>query len=294
MSQHSASPPPSEPTALCTAYGPLLPLLHTDGLPPDEAGVVGEHLASCAWCRARLADYDALYAALQRHFDPDSMGSTPIPTVDEIAVRSARPQPPTLAQIAVWQWSASRPHSRLSLALGTIAAVLLVALFGTLLVRQWGFVGASSTLDPQAKAYVAVLRAYYPPLLNDLGIERLRCITAYDSAPEADKGQHLSDCKPVEMAVVSASQALLAHLRSTAPPARWQVADTQLKAWAQRLVSVYKDRIRAIDQNDTAWFSQLVDTEIDPVSGQSCGPIQQINAELPDADQFPVSVSGSC
>jgi hypothetical protein len=176
-----------------------------------------------------------------------------------------------------------------------VAALLLVALFGALLLGQKGFLlGGSSTLDAQARTYVAVLRACYPPVLDTLGTENLQCIAGYDSAPTADKGTHMAGCQQVEKAVVTVSQTLLTQLGATSAPPRWQTADTLLKAWAQRLSTVYNDRILAISAGDTDQFAQLVDTEIDPVLDQSCAPIQQINAELPAKSQFPLSVSGSC
>jgi hypothetical protein len=298
MNQSSAFLSPPEPSALCTAYTPLLPLLQTDGLPPDEARSVDEHVAGCAWCQAKLAEYDALYVALRRQFGPDAAGLVSrVPTVSEIAARSVRPSAPRPSRVTAPPGCLTRSPSRLRrlLPFEAVAALLLVALFGALLLGQKGFLlGGSSTLDAQARAYVAVLRAYYPPVLDALGTENLQCIHGYDGAPPADKGTYMAGCQQVEAAVVTASQTLLDQLVASTPPPRWQSADTLLKAWAQRLSTVYNDRILAIRIGDTDQFAQLVDTEIDPVLAQSCAPIQQINAELPANSQFPLSVSGSC
>jgi len=298
LNQSSAFLSPPEPSAFCTAYAPLLPLLKSDGLPFDEARSVNEHVAGCAWCQAKLAEYDALYAALRRQFDPDAADlASRVPTVSEIAARSVRPSAPRSSRVTAPPGSLARSPSRLRrlLPFEAVAALLLVALFGALLFGQKGFLfGGSPTLDAQARAYVAVLRAYYPPVLDALGTENLQCIAGYDSAPAADKPAHMTGCRQVEAAVVIASQTLLARLEVTPAPPRWQDADSKFKAWASALINAYNHRIQAINIGDTTQFAQLVDTEIDPALGQSCAPIQQINAELPANSQFPLSVSGSC
>jgi hypothetical protein len=272
--------------------------MHTEGLPSDEAYAVGEHLAGCAWCRAKVAQYDALHAALRRHYDPDAMIApvvAPIPSVGVIAARSARPAHPTPERLAAPRWSVGRPRARLPLSLGTVAALLVIALFGVVLGWQRGVgAGSTPTLDPQAQAYVEVLHADYLPLLDALGADRRQCIAAYESAPAADKPQALSACKPVETNVVTASQTLLADLAATPTPSRWRSADAQLNAWAQALIAIYTHRIQAIDAHNTTQFVALVDAEIDPAAGRSCAPIQRINAELPPGSQLPLSASGSC
>jgi hypothetical protein len=298
MNESSAFPSPPEPGAICTAYAPLLPLLQSGELLPDEARSVDEHVAGCAWCQAKLGEYDALYAALRRQFGPDAAGLVSrVPAVNEIVARSVRPPAPRPSRVTAPPGSLARSPSRLRrlLPIEAVAALLLVTLFGALLVGQKGFLFRGSyTLDAQAQAYVAVLRAYYPPVLDTLGTENLQCIAGYDSAPTADKKTHMAGCRQVEAAVVAASQTLLDQLMASTPPSRWLGAHTLLKAWAQRLSIVYNDRVLAIDAHDTTQFARLVDSEIDPVLGQSCAPIQQINAELPANSQFPLSVSGSC
>jgi Putative zinc-finger len=298
MNQSSAFPSPPEPSALCTAYAPLLPLLHSDGLPPDEARSVDEHVAGCAWCQAKLAEYDALYVALRRQFGPDAADLVSrVPTVSEIAARSVRPSAPRPSRVTAPPGSLTRSPSRLRklLPFEAVAALLLVALFGALLLGQKGFLfGGSPTLDAQAQAYVAVLHAYYLPVLDALGTENLQCIAGYDSAPTGDKKAHMTGCTQVETAVVTASRNLLDQLMASTPPPRWQGADMLLKHWASSLINAYDDRIQAIETHDTGQFSHLVDTEIDPALNQSCAPIQQINAELPANSQFPLSASGNC
>jgi Putative zinc-finger len=294
MSQNFASPAPVGPRALCATYAPLLPLLPTGGLTPDEARAVHEHLAECTWCRARLVEYNAVYAALRRHVGPDTIDS-PVPTVSEVVTRSEQSLTPVLQRFTVPQRSVVRTRWHGRFPIGAIAAVLLVALFGALLLWQRDAVGnGQQTLDPQAHAYVSVLRAYYQSVLDALGAEGRQCITAYDNAPAADKLQDMLACRPMETAVVTASQTLLTRLAMTQPPPRWQSADRELKQWAQELISAFTHRLQAIDAHDTTRFAQLVDTEIDSTSALSCAPIQRINADLPADNQLPVSASGIC
>ncbi len=68
MSEHSASAPPPAPGPLCAAYSPLLPLLDTQALPPEQEASLREHLADCAWCQNQLAAYAVVEAALRRHY----------------------------------------------------------------------------------------------------------------------------------------------------------------------------------------------------------------------------------
>jgi len=68
MSEHSASAPPPTPGPLCAAYSPLLPLLGTQALSPEQEVSLRAHLADCAWCQNQLATYAVVEAALRRHY----------------------------------------------------------------------------------------------------------------------------------------------------------------------------------------------------------------------------------
>src|SRR5690242_1605485 len=87
---HSTPAPSSGPGPLCSAYGPLLPLLQSGELASDQAAATREHLAGCAWCRAQLGSYNTLYAALRTRFDPDLVAAhVRVPSVREIAALGA-------------------------------------------------------------------------------------------------------------------------------------------------------------------------------------------------------------
>ena len=60
------------PTPACAAFEPLLPLLDTNALTPDDATATREHITGCAWCRAQRAGYDTFEAALRRQYGSDS------------------------------------------------------------------------------------------------------------------------------------------------------------------------------------------------------------------------------
>lgn len=66
--------PMPAPTPECAAFEPLLPLLNTDTLTPDEATATRQHIAGCAWCRAQCEGYDVFEVALRRHYRSDVSG----------------------------------------------------------------------------------------------------------------------------------------------------------------------------------------------------------------------------
>jgi len=68
MNEHAASAPPPAPGPFCAAYAPLLPLLDTRALPPEQEVSLREHLADCAWCQSQHAAYAVVEAALRRHY----------------------------------------------------------------------------------------------------------------------------------------------------------------------------------------------------------------------------------
>lgn len=173
MTQHTTS----QPGALCAAYAPLLPLLETGGLDPDEALTVREHVNSCAWCQARLADYDALYSELQSRFGLDSAASE-APSMRQIAHLSRRSLISTPRQSVAPRRYIARPTiPRVPLRAELVAALLVVAMLSLLLgwIRQ-AQSGGQPSLDPQARAYVMTLRADFPRVLDALGVDTRQCI----------------------------------------------------------------------------------------------------------------------
>jgi hypothetical protein len=295
---------------MCAVYAPLLPLLQTDELPPEQEAATREHLRSCAWCRSRVAQYDRLYAALRSRFDPDVMAAgVDVPSAREIAAlstvsssggrsqgaerRSSQPDEPEDSAPSA-QKPAARWHvPRVALRLEAAAAILLIALLaGLLLWRHGPGQGGPPPLDPQSQAYVAALRTEYLPLLDAKGTEVRQCVTAFESAPTSDQPQLMADCRPLEVAVQTDSQTLLSHLQTIAVPSRWQSANGQLKTWAQAEIDFSMARIQAIDAHDVARFRTLGVLGTSNQSG--CSAIQQINAALPSDSQLPVSASGEC
>lgn len=298
MSHPPISRPSPQPGALCSAYAPLLPLLNTDGLAPDEVGSVRMHLMDCDWCQARLAEYDALYGALRRRFGQDAVVAD-VPSVRTIAALGRRTPISAPVRSMVPRSPTTRPLKRFALRVPlraeVAAALLVVALLGVLLGWQRGLLpGGLAPLDPQARAYLAVLHTDYQPVLNALGMDNRQCVNVLISVPSADKHADMIACKPVEQAVVIASQRLLTDLEKTPPPPRWRAADSGLKSWAQALIKAFNDRFRAINANDIARFVDLANSEVAPASNLSCTPIQQINADLPAASRLPASAFGTC
>jgi hypothetical protein len=304
---HATPNPSSWPSPACRPYGPLLPLLRTGELAEEQAAPIREHLADCAECRARLADYDALYGALRRHFDPDVVAAgVRVPSAREIAGRSARPSDDLAGRTRREHRSrleipdeftpATRGYTHrrlLPIRFETIAALLLVALLGALLaVQHYGWLGGPPSLNAQEQAYVAVLDADYRPLANAIGADSRQCVAAFDSAPASDKPQDMADCRPVEVTALTDSQTLLAHLQATPTPPQWRSADGQIKAWAQAQIDLYTARIQAIDARDLATFKTLGDQGVS--NGSICDAMQQINADLPAENQFAASPIGNC
>src|SRR5579885_3831196 len=122
MSQNHHQPSPA-----CAAFAPLLPLASHDLLSEAEDTSLRAHLATCAHCRAALADYDHVEAALRSTFAP-RQGAVPPFSREEIMQildhRDDHPVPvvppvPTLPQ---------RKPRRLVTRLAALAAVLVLAI----------------------------------------------------------------------------------------------------------------------------------------------------------------------
>lgn len=307
MTYDSTSGPRLTPGPTCSVYAPLLPLLHTGELTVEQAASTQEHLANCAFCRTRLAEYDTLYVALRARFDPDVMtASVRIPVASEIAQLSGGSRSGSKLGALGPRVSDDGESERDELAargyvvrrrvprwFEAVAAVLLISLLGGVLLWQRGSgLGGPPPLDAQSQTYVAILRADYLPLLDAIGAESRQCVAAFDGAPASDKSQAMTDCRPLEAAAQTASQTLLDHLQAASAPARWKSADEHLKAWAQDEVAFYGARIQAIDAQDVGKFKQLGDQGADDQS--ECAAIVQINADLPADAQLPSNAAGYC
>lgn len=139
-------PPRLIPSALCVAYAPSLALLSTGELDPEQERSLREHLADCRWCRAKLAGFDVVDAALRRHWGVGSVASRAA-TVAEIADARERgvspndwdvPEEPEIS----YQFTRTPRHWT---HLATLAAVLLVALLAASLANQRDRTGPASS-----------------------------------------------------------------------------------------------------------------------------------------------------
>lgn len=300
MNKNSAVPPSGGPGPLCTAYAPLLPFLPTGGLQPEESAAARAHVAECAWCQTQLVAYDALYAALRRQYGPavarPSVTTTPVLpalTVAQVAALAGGPASPPIsvprreASARAFAGTSVARRSVPSTVLAVAAVLLLIVFAGAIFSWQRGVGGAKTSLDPQARAYMAILRQYYPPVLDVVGQDFRDCSSTFGNIPPSSQLQTMAACRPTEVAAATASQALLAHLQTANPPARWRSANHELEQWAQALTRAFDDRVAAIDARDVARFMTLATSEVQPASDLSCAPIEQINAELPFASQLP-------
>ncbi len=127
----------------CAAFEPLLPLAAHDLLDPEEGRTLQAHLADCAHCRARLAAYDRLDAALRLRFDQGA--STSLLTEDmmqEIEHKEHEEREAPVPQRP--QRAAARPRRVLSW-VSAIAAVLVIGLVATALIASHPSTGTKTT-----------------------------------------------------------------------------------------------------------------------------------------------------
>ncbi len=125
----------------CARYADLLPLVDTDLLDADERAAVRGHLAGCAACRARLASFAPVDAALRRYVDWLMVEATQ-PSAwlaeEDIMRLTDEETNPTHIPIEPSRYSAQRPAPRRTRpnrflpALAALAAVLLIALSATI------------------------------------------------------------------------------------------------------------------------------------------------------------------
>jgi len=144
---------------------------------------------------------------------------------------------------------------------------------------------ATQPLDPQAQAYVDLLRTYYQPLYADLASSRT-CEDAYAASEHAqeapdDQLNALLACRDAEAAVLAAAQTLSHHLEAAAPPVRWQAAHHDLVQAALATMLAYHQRVAAIDAHSLAQFTQAAAQSYSDLLMPYCDPIALINAELP-------------
>ncbi len=138
MENHRHAPPIA--TARCAVFRPLLPLLSSGTLAPAEAEEVREHVATCAWCQAKLASFAVVDDALRRHYGPTFMfgdGAEPeaqITLADVLLTTAAEahPEPQTLGALESRR-IARRPHGSV---FGALAAALVIALLAALVLGQ--------------------------------------------------------------------------------------------------------------------------------------------------------------
>lgn len=153
MTMNSHTPAPT-PTPLCAVFEPQVALLSSGMLEADEAAVVHEHLATCAYCQLQLHEYQRLREDVLRlllgseeisghaHSSQGSQGAqralngaTGSPALDRPAyftladiMHASVEQPP---EVDEWRQAPRPPAAhrerRLLTSLGAIAAVLVLA-----------------------------------------------------------------------------------------------------------------------------------------------------------------------
>lgn len=128
---HSLSDSRSEPA--CAALEPLLPLVSHHLLEPEEERQLQAHVAGCAHCRATLAAYDRLDAALRRRFEP--VGAHQPHTEESMKkIKEAQEQEAPFAPVPRLRQRPAFRAGRVFSWVGAIAAVLAIALIATALV----------------------------------------------------------------------------------------------------------------------------------------------------------------
>lgn len=310
MSMNHHRPLPA-PRSLCALFTPRLSLLVLDKLDADEAAEVRAHLADCDYCQVRLREYEILRGALHRTFgvEPAQPATAVSGATRERAIRRTAPPVFTLEDImhAANQEDTSTstslqprrlpepsPRKRVLTALGAIAAVLVLSVLAASLFASRNPGPAVKTSDPVTKAYVSVLQQYYQAWIRAETPEYNQCSAPFEAnAENPDQLQPLlAPCRPLEVASIDATQALLDHLATTPPPARWQVADGELKQALKVAIGFHTVKLRAIDAQSVPQFL-AVDRNVGiPMAALFCDPIQQFNAGPPPLDPRLPSVVG--
>lgn len=132
----------------CAKFAPLLPLLDSYDLSPEEAARAREHLNTCAWCAREYAAHAIVDGALRRHFGELSPGTPPFLTMETIVntidTQDPSTQPSTgFAPTTPLAEPPNRPQHRPGRLTGfaaVAAALLLMGLAATLfaIISQTG------------------------------------------------------------------------------------------------------------------------------------------------------------
>lgn len=69
------------PTPICASFAAILPVLDEPATDTSEAAEASAHLATCAYCQARMNDYYRLDTAMRRYLSPSG---TPHPRTEDI------------------------------------------------------------------------------------------------------------------------------------------------------------------------------------------------------------------
>jgi hypothetical protein len=137
------------PTPFCAVLAPLMPLLDSHELDVEQTASVREHVTTCQWCAAHLAQHEVVDAALRRHYGPGTPVDVSIALEDIMQGRFADSDAPSettpTARLSVAPWRGTR--ARFS-SLAAIAAVLLVAVLAALAFSARGRLGAGPTATP--------------------------------------------------------------------------------------------------------------------------------------------------
>ncbi len=87
--------PPSAliPGPDCAQFAPLLPLLNSGALEPDETRAICDHMARCAWCQQQARAYETMEAAMRERFSI-APAARPLVSMDDILARAGTPRSP--------------------------------------------------------------------------------------------------------------------------------------------------------------------------------------------------------
>jgi hypothetical protein len=287
MSSNHQTPQPA-PRALCAAFAPLLPLLSLDMLDQEEAAAVAAHVRTCDYCQREVASYGALRDAILREDARDAEEHV-LPLLTLAAVRDVadREEAEPLVFRAPASWQAPpisqtlRQRFRLMGAIEALAAVLIIALLGGLLVsRQHASSGAvAPTLDKTSQAYLDMLRTNYVPLAQANTTAQFCVGSVGLTVLAADRLGMMQTCRAPLASELLTAHHLSDQLAHAAPPAPWRALNAALRRGTERLIPVLVTQLAAIDAQNVA---QFLGTE-DPASAAIIAfqePINQINAQI--------------
>jgi virginiamycin B lyase len=138
------------PRPLCVVFAPLLPLISSGALEPDEVAPTREHVAGCDWCQQELARYVAVDDALRLRFGaPSYEDALPFPfdmadddedyafILEDSMMNGEQDDKPTVTYLSP-RWN-TRRHGLTSraTAIAGIAAALILAVVATTIYTQF-------------------------------------------------------------------------------------------------------------------------------------------------------------